>query len=490
MKKQLKSLAFLAFLTMSWPVLAQPNLPNFIMWWTFCDADGSNERMSEDVCKGGTIYIKNLSTSNNVLIGSALTTGTYTIKRYLDPIDYEVVKVLASNWSTNGTNSVIAVQLPNEDFTNGSSNLRITHSGPGVTPYTSGSRHKTNHLVTYSVSVNAGPDETTCPFQSVVLNGTATSGASFLWNPGGSIFSSLTIFPSSSTVYTLTANKTFVGAFTGNLLTCTGSDQVNVTVYPAPTLHLNDHTLCTGDPMPVLNAGPSPVSYQWAFTASGTTSSVSAGFNQVVNTGLYGYGLYEVTVYDANGCYANGSSQVLLSSSAAANMDAEFTFTTLNGLSTTTISASSTETGTHWWGLFDSDEDCTNSLFPIQPPTTGVSSVTFNPVALNQYYKIIHKIKKAPCNEWVFADRCTFQTSFFFTLSPNPTDGILTISIENYDLQKIYSVSIYDRDGTVMERFDMRSSSERIDISKFQNGPYSIQLFDGTDIKSMKFIKI
>ena len=495
--KKIKTLIVFALLAVSLKTIAQtpPNLTGFIMWWMFCNADGSNERDYENVCKGGKFYIKNLSNYDGGSIGSALTTGTYVVKRYLNPTDFQLATIQATAWPANG---VIEITLPgNLDFTVGPSNLRITHYGPGVLAYSvsdpfynlASSRHRTNHLVTHSVSANAGPDVSVCPFQSVTLSGTITTGASPLWQPSGSPFSNLTIFPGASTIYTLTATKNFTGYY-GNTITCKASDQVTVNVKPAPSLHLVNYSLCTSDPMPVLNAGSTPVSYQWTFIPYGTTTIMSAGFGQYVNTALYGYGTYNVTVYGANGCSSTGSSQVLLDNSAAVNVNAAFTTTNVNSLSSTTISASSTETGSHWWGIFSSDETCTHGLYPIQPPYTGGPNVTFGSVPLNQHYVVLHKVKKSPCNEWSWYERCLFHTQkIIASVSPNPAADFVTVLIENYDELKTYSVSIYDRNGALVENFGMRTSSRLIDISTYQSDFYTIQITDGISSESIRFIK-
>jgi hypothetical protein len=83
---------------------------------------------------------------------------------------------------------------------------------------------------TFTVIANAGPDQSICIGNSAVLN--ATGGSSYAWSSGQNT-SSISVTPSSTTTYTVTAS---VGA-------CTATDQVTVnTITPSIPYSLGTNT--------------------------------------------------------------------------------------------------------------------------------------------------------------------------------------------------------------------------------------------------------
>ncbi len=52
---------------------------------------------------------------------------------------------------------------------------------------------------------NAGPDQSICPGQSVTLGTPAQTGTTYSWSPGGATTAQITVSPTSTTVYTVTA---------------------------------------------------------------------------------------------------------------------------------------------------------------------------------------------------------------------------------------------------------------------------------------------
>lgn len=498
MKKRITHLILLLLLAMS-PVTYGQTLENFQMFWLFTNADGTNERNIDDGCDCGTVYIKNKSTYDNpggASIGSALTTGTYTINLWDGTLGPQIASIPAANWVAN---QVIPVTVPCNSVVNFSNpgwvlNFRITHSGPGVTPYYSGSRHHTNGLNMHAKpTVIAEPDTTICAYHLVTLTATGTPGTNYLWTPGGYTSDVVNIFPSTSTTFTLTGTKTYTGlnptgSWTQVNPTCTAVDYATITVNNGPSLHLEDYYLCSSDAMPVLDAGSSPVAYDWSYFDGSTT--ISAGTTQFCNTALFGYGYYTVTVYGANGCSTTGGFTVELLPSAGDNIDPTFNlFTNVTG-STMTLDVSSTEPGNHWWGIFHSDTACTNSLYPFQPPVT-TSSASFGPLPTGNYYKIIHYLEQSPCNESAFAYSCSYETGIFgVNIHPNPTSGLFGIEIIDYDIQKRYSVSIYDRHGVLKDQFTMQSSRMNWDISNYRNGLNTVVVTDGTNTVTERLIKI
>lgn len=470
-------------------------LNGFSMYWLFCNADGTNMRSVEDACECQTVYIKNLSSYGNPSggssIGTALTTGQYKVTHY--PSGCQIALIDAADWPGGG---VASFNVPCSGttcaFTNPGwiYNLRIEHIGPGTatSPCTTCLEYHTNGLKPWpKPTVIAAPDTTICSYHQVTLNASGTAD-SWLWTPGGYTSSSVIIYPSSTTSFSLTGSKTYTGkdphgSWDRIYPTCSNSDNATVTVLTGPALHLNNHYLCSGDPMPVLDAGSTPVSYQWTYMPAGSTTPVPAGFSQYCNTATYGYGFYTVTVYGANGCATTKTVEVGLLPSASGALDAGFGLSTNVSGSTYSINATANDpTGDHWWGLFLSDDSCTNGLFPAEPPQTGpTASWSESLVTSGQHYKVIHHISKAPCNEIKEGYTCFSQTPVFgIIVYPNPTTGIFDVALQQYDPKEIYTGFITDRWGTVIQRFKFPRGqyTMKMDISKYKNGPYIVVVQD------------
>lgn len=400
---------------------AQTVLDDFVMDWEFTDATGENLIYNQEVCQCGTFYVRNKSKYNNgVPIGTLLTTGKYRVYDYTIP-DWQghITYIEAEDWMDDGT--IYPITLPcDKDITR----IRILHTGPGTSPLygePSSTEHYTRAIHVNKVEVEAEEDFDICPSEGFTLEATGT-GTSYSWSPaGGSNNPTLPIFTGSTTTYTVTASKNFSTSSQGTL-TCTATDKVKVTVKPAPSLHLTNHALCDGDPLPVLDAGSAPVSYQWKFTPEDDpTSNTTIGYTQTVNTADHGLGQYTALVYGENGCQTFGTSIVEMSSSAGSEMDPEFSYSTSNSLTTTTISASSAEAGNHHWALYESDVDG-NLISFVEEIYSITGSHTFSAQPLNRFYKVVHRIMKSPCMQWATAERHMYSSHSVVGVYPNPVE--------------------------------------------------------------------
>lgn len=136
---------------------------------------------------------------------------------------------------------------------------------------------------------NAGADQTICNGNSAGL--TASGGISYLWSPGGTTASNITVSPSSNTTYTVRVT---------DANSCTANDMVNVIVNNLPAVSAGpDRILCTGSSASLTASGA--LSYVWS-PGGYTTSSISV--NPISNT------TYFVTGTDANGCVATDTANV------------------------------------------------------------------------------------------------------------------------------------------------------------------------------------
>lgn len=172
-------------------------------------------------------------------------------------------------------------------------------------------------------AADAGPDKTICSGNSVTIGANPPiSGGStpytYTWSPSIGLSSSSVPDPT----VTLSNNTSSVIAQAYTLVVtdangCSKTDEVTITVYPAPTVNLLIVEGCqqNGGSISALPAGgTSPYSYLWSPSAA-TTQDI---------TGLAS-GNYRVTVTDINGCQAISN------------------LTTLNVLPTPTVTINSTD---------------------------------------------------------------------------------------------------------------------------------------------------
>lgn len=165
-------------------------------------------------------------------------------------------------------------------------------------------------------TANAGPDRVACStpgffgstnYGSVTLTG--SGGTSYLWSTGQA-GASISVAPSSTTVYTLTA-------ISGS---CSATDNVTVTVSASPTPNLGpDQTLCSGFPI-TLNASGGGT-YQWQSTTSTNFFGQPTGFANIggaTNASFTGNPtgtiFYQVQVTNAAGCVGTDNIKVTIGS--------------------------------------------------------------------------------------------------------------------------------------------------------------------------------
>jgi hypothetical protein len=130
-----------------------------------------------------------------------------------------------------------------------------------------------------------------CMGSSITLN--AFGGTTYLWSNGGT-GSSIFVYPSVSTLYTVSAVTVI------NNMSCNSTGSVNLTINPNPTVTavLTRSVICRGEST-ILKANGANT-YVWNNTA--TTQSFV--INPIINTN------YTVTGTDANGCKGTGTVQI------------------------------------------------------------------------------------------------------------------------------------------------------------------------------------
>lgn len=259
---------------------------------------------------GASTYTWNTGAISNSITVSPTVTTTYT-----------VTGTNANGCSNSAVGQVSVNALPSIAINSGNpvsicNNQTVTLSGSGGITYTwsTGSNGGsinvsptsnttytltgtaatgcTNIAVT-TVTVNALPaitisgTGTVCNGKSTVLTG--NGGVSYTWTPGGAA-TSITVSPSSNTVYTVTGTAAN---------SCTNAAVTTITVNALPAISVNNATVCNGSSV-LLTASGSSSTYSWSTGAS--TSTIAP--NPSSNTS------YTVTGTAANTCTNTAVAQV------------------------------------------------------------------------------------------------------------------------------------------------------------------------------------
>lgn len=194
-------------------------------------------------------------------------------------------------------------------------------------------------------AINAGPDGTICPGDSIQLN--ASGAGSYNWNPINSL-SDPTIAnpwasPLSSTAYVVSTTD-------ANL--CSNTDTVLVFVLtPVPANAGVDQSLCVGDTAFLSASGGT--SYSWSPSSGLSSSNVPDPYAVITSTTTY-----TVTVVDSNSCVSSDDVMITINSLPSADAGADVSI-----CENDVISIGGTPTGpagsTYTWS-----------------PSTGLSSTT------------------------------------------------------------------------------------------------------------------
>lgn len=118
-----------------------------------------------------------------------------------------------------------------------------------------------NPIPTFTIS--SSNTNTICSGQSTTLSvsGTATS---YTWSPGGTISNSITVSPSSTTVYNVTGK---------NAQGCSAVIPTTITVNTLPTVSSSSVTICNGNTATLTASGAS--TYSWSTSASSSATAIS-----------------------------------------------------------------------------------------------------------------------------------------------------------------------------------------------------------------------
>lgn len=411
-------------------------------------------------------------------------------------------------------------------WSTGETTANITVNPTTTTTYSvtvgdgAGNSDTDNVIVTVNtVTANAGADVTIINGDSITL--TASGGDTYLWSSGETT-ASITVNPSSTTSYTVTAT---IGS-------CTDSAVVQVTVDPVTgTVNANagaDVSICSGESTVLTASGGSL--YQWSTGETTQSITVSPGTTQT----------FSVTVSEEGSNSASDDVIVTVNDVPVANAGSNVTIETGQNV---TLTASGGDT--YLWSTGE-----TTASIKVSPETTTVYSVTVfkntcqdtasvqvtvnqvditNPppakanagqdvtICIGESANLIasggatylwstgeaqKSINVKPTRTTTYSleatrggitdtdtvtvtvQNCTGtfnDTSSSMAIYPNPTKGNLNVSINN-NLNENFNIFITDAKGSViyMDKLDVKqdSYSKEIDLSQYAKGIYFVRLFN------------
>jgi len=351
------------------------------------------------------------------------------------------------NWLMPGaTPSISTVQNPT-----------VTYNNSGVYSITlTATNGSGSNSVVKSVTVNATPtiivnSPTICSGQTATL--TASGATSYTWNTGA-IASSISVMPSSTTVYTVT----------GKTSGCSSSKTTMVTVNPTPTISVNSATICSGQSAVLTASGAS--SYTWNTGASGSSISVSPSSTSTYTvTGISGscsssktttvtvnplpVVTSNITNATAPGC-SNGSATVNVTGNAP------FTYSWTPSVSTTNTATNLNGTagsGTNYSVTVTDANNCSVVHTFSVDCVTGISQLSTSDNSIKVY--------------------------------PNPNNGtfIIEASIKG-------SIKIYNTLGQIIYVSELKQDKNFVQLSDYGKGIYHLVILDesAVNIKQIRIV--
>jgi PKD repeat protein len=221
---------------------------------------------------GATTYLWNDGSTTNSISVSPIATTNYSVTgstnscsaTAISTVTVNPIPVITANNPTicNGTNAIITANGANAyTWSNGSNGNPISVSPILTTSYTvTGTSFGCSATAVSTVTVNPNPiisvnNAGICSGAIATLN--ASGANSYLWN-NGSTTASISVSPAVTTNYTVT----------GTTGTCSGSAISIVTINSAPTVIVNNPSICSGSSATITASGAS--SYLWS---DGSTSN-------------------------------------------------------------------------------------------------------------------------------------------------------------------------------------------------------------------------
>jgi hypothetical protein len=261
------------------------------------------------ICEGSTASLTavcNLVTVNTTLSGASevpanASTATGTVSGTYDKVSKQLLLTISFNGLA--ANASAAHIHKGAVGTNGG----VVIGFSGVPAATSGSFTYTGTLTsTQETDLLAGlyyVNVHNASFPGGEIRGqlsTACVANSYTWNPGNLSGQTVTVSPSTTQLYTVTASNTTTG--------CSSTATTTVTVNPRPVPTIGSNTpVCAGNTLNLTSSGGT--TYAWT-SSNGFTSS--AQNPTIANATVSATGTYTVTVTNVNGCTNTATTAVVI----------------------------------------------------------------------------------------------------------------------------------------------------------------------------------
>ncbi|MHC1707236.1 MAG: cohesin domain-containing protein [Bacteroidales bacterium] len=410
----------------------------------------------------------------------------------------------AAGCTNSATNTVTVNPLPNVTWTNtltaqcaGNTTYALTgalplggvYSGPGVSgsnfdasavgvgtytlTYTftdgNGCVNTANNSITVVAmpTVDLGPDQGVCFGTTTTLTATATPpSVTYLWNTAATT-QSINVIAGDTTTYYITVTTTDG---------CTAVDSVVVIPLPLPTAGAtaNPITICAGESTIVSASGGSgSTPYLW-----NTTSTLQTWVSGPLTDTTY----YTVTVMNTYGCIDIATVRVNVNMIPIVSLGPDII--ACENYTVTLSPTGSTPFDNFLWnnGLETPTLDVDSTGYGLNNPATYTVTVTLNGCQAKD--AVIVTFVPCPGFDEIGKDEK-------IVVYPNPTDGLFTVSIENYD--KPLQFYIYNNIGQLLYSEKLQNNSlskytKDFDLSRYPTGFYILRFTDGDKVKSKKLI--
>lgn len=322
-----------------------------------------------------------------------------------------------------------------------------------ITYTLTGSSGGCNGTTTKVVNVTPNPtvtvnSSTICPGGTATL--TASGASTYSWSTGSSA-TSINPTPTTTTTYSVT----------GTTSGCSNLQTAMVTVAPAPTVSVNNATICVGSSANLTASGAS--TYSW--NTSATTASISVS---PTTTTTY-------TVIGTTGSCTNVKTSVVnvnplpvITANTSASIICGPPF---QGTATITAGGATSYT----WNT-----SATTSTIAASPSVTTTYTVTganangcINSTAFTQ--------SVSACTGVQSMNTLDGQLSVY----PNPNNGVFTIQA---NFEDAYGVTIYNNIGQVVKHDTDLKGNNQIDLSGYSVGIYNVVVNVNGNYKTIKLI--
>ncbi len=374
----------------------------------------------------------------------------------------------------------------------------FTPAAAGTTTYTltktEGGCSTTDDVVVtvQDFTMPAIPAQTVCQNACTQIGVTPQTGVSYLWTPAAGLSNTAIANPMACPSVTTTYRLTGTG-----INGCQARQDVLVRVVtdPSPTVTIPDVTTCLGSPAGAAfnpTIGPAGTySYLWG-PDDATLSNV-----YIQNPGIYAVALGTKTynlnlINQSTGCATNAPANLTVVDCRTLPVKLENFSATLQGKAVLLD-----------WKVSEEDN---LSRYEIQYSVNGVTfskigevtasgSRNYNflhgsPVQGNNYYRL-----KIIDNNGQYTYSATRKVTISrprgnLSIYPNPARDEVSITMPSSFINKTVRINVYNFDGKLMLRKDVRSlgQTEVINISKLPAGIYAIVVAGANEIYNSKFI--